>query len=141
MSTCNKNQNSGPIRAGQLQIARLIAGEVADDFAVEEIDAETLTPAKLAKIERDLGQMAFVSPRKMLSECKRSIFDEKIGSSRGSFIRLVDQRTTILSQTRAGQGRGTIPRHETRKTGWGFWFCPQKSVFSLTTYAAIRRYL
>ncbi len=50
---------SGQSGTGKTTIARLIAGEVADDFAVEEIDAETLTPAKLAKIERDLGQMAF----------------------------------------------------------------------------------
>ena len=50
---------SGQSGTGKTTIARLIAGEVASDFAIDEIDAETLTPARLTKIERDMGQMAF----------------------------------------------------------------------------------
>jgi DNA polymerase-3 subunit gamma/tau len=43
---------SGPSGAGKTTIARLIAGEVADDWHTEELDATTLTVAKLVEIER-----------------------------------------------------------------------------------------
>src|SRR5437868_1930518 len=45
---------SGPSGTGKTTIARLIAGEVADEFNVEELDASDLTPAALREIERSM---------------------------------------------------------------------------------------
>ena len=46
---------SGQSGTGKTTIARLIAAEIADDFATVEIDAEQLTPAKLADLERSMA--------------------------------------------------------------------------------------
>ena len=43
---------SGQSGTGKTSIARLIAADVADEFAIEEIDASELTPARLRDIER-----------------------------------------------------------------------------------------
>ncbi len=45
---------SGQSGTGKTTIARLIAGEVADDWNVEELDASDLTPAALREIERSM---------------------------------------------------------------------------------------
>jgi len=44
---------SGASGTGKTTIARLLAGEVADDWATEELDAQMLTPARVAHIERE----------------------------------------------------------------------------------------
>ena len=43
---------SGISGSGKTTIARLIAGEVADEFSTDEIDAEGLTPIKVQELER-----------------------------------------------------------------------------------------
>lgn len=43
---------SGQSGTGKTTIGRLIAAEVADEWSTEEIDATTLTPAKLSEMER-----------------------------------------------------------------------------------------
>lgn len=43
---------SGKSGTGKTTIARLIAGEVADEWGTEEIDAEGLTPARVQELER-----------------------------------------------------------------------------------------
>jgi DNA polymerase-3 subunit gamma/tau len=52
---------TGPSGAGKTTLARIIAAQGADDLAIEEVDAQTLTPARLREIEgemryRHLGQ-------------------------------------------------------------------------------------
>ena len=44
---------TGGSGTGKTTIARLIAAEIADEIFVEEIDADTLTTAKIAEIEND----------------------------------------------------------------------------------------
>lgn len=44
---------SGASGTGKTTTAKLIAGEVADEFNVEEIDAQDATPARLRDLERD----------------------------------------------------------------------------------------
>jgi len=43
---------SGASGTGKTTIAKLLAAEVADDWAIEEIDAEGLTPSRVAELER-----------------------------------------------------------------------------------------
>lgn len=43
---------SGQSGTGKTTIARLIAEEIADEIAIEDIDAETLTPARVQELER-----------------------------------------------------------------------------------------
>lgn len=43
---------SGQSGTGKTTIARLIGEEIADEIAIEEIDAETLTPARVQELER-----------------------------------------------------------------------------------------
>jgi DNA polymerase-3 subunit gamma/tau len=43
---------SGSSGTGKTTIARLIGEEIADEIAIEEIDAETLTPARVQELER-----------------------------------------------------------------------------------------
>jgi DNA polymerase-3 subunit gamma/tau len=45
---------SGQSGTGKTTIARLIAAEVADEWAIEEIDAAGLTPARLESIESEM---------------------------------------------------------------------------------------
>jgi replication-associated recombination protein RarA len=45
---------SGQSGTGKTTIARLIAAEVADEFSVEELDAQRMTPARLAEVENHL---------------------------------------------------------------------------------------
>src|SRR5205823_739644 len=44
---------TGQSGTGKTSLARLIAGEVADEFMVKEVDATTLTVAALAELERE----------------------------------------------------------------------------------------
>ena len=46
---------TGPSGVGKTTLARLIAAEGADEFGTEEVDAQTLTPAKLADLERSMS--------------------------------------------------------------------------------------
>ena len=46
---------SGQSGTGKTTIARLIAGEVADDWSIDEIDATDLTAARLREIERTMA--------------------------------------------------------------------------------------
>ncbi len=50
---------TGASGTGKTSLARLIAGEVADDFSVVELDASELTPAKLAAAEDTLRYFGF----------------------------------------------------------------------------------
>jgi DNA polymerase-3 subunit gamma/tau len=43
---------SGPSGSGKTTVARLIAAEVADEFATVELDSADLTPKRLAELER-----------------------------------------------------------------------------------------
>ena len=43
---------SGQSGTGKTTIARLIAAEIADDFSIDEIDAQDCTPKRIAEIER-----------------------------------------------------------------------------------------
>jgi replication-associated recombination protein RarA len=45
---------SGQSGVGKTTIARLIAAEVADSFAIEELDAQRLTPTAIDKIEKSM---------------------------------------------------------------------------------------
>lgn len=49
----------GKSGTGKTTIARLLAGELADPFNVEELDAGTLTPARLSEIERGMSYYGF----------------------------------------------------------------------------------
>ena len=48
----------GPSGTGKSTITRLLAQEVADDWATIELDALALTPARLRDIERDSAMQA-----------------------------------------------------------------------------------
>ena len=50
---------SGGSGTGKTTIGRLIAAEVADEFAIEEIDATDLTPAALRELERSMHVKGF----------------------------------------------------------------------------------
>jgi DNA polymerase-3 subunit gamma/tau len=50
---------SGASGTGKTTIARLIAAEVADEYAIAEIDASQLDAATLAELERDCRQRPF----------------------------------------------------------------------------------
>ena len=50
---------SGQSGTGKTTLAYLIAREIADDFAVEELDANALNMSTLREIQRNLPQMAF----------------------------------------------------------------------------------
>ena len=50
---------SGQSGTGKTTIARLIASEVADSFAIDELDASCLPPSDLRELERDLQQYSF----------------------------------------------------------------------------------
>ena len=50
---------SGASGTGKSTIGRLIAAEVADEFAIEEIDATDLTPAALRELERSMHVKGF----------------------------------------------------------------------------------
>lgn len=50
---------SGQSGTGKTTIARLIAAEIADDFAIDELDASCLPPSDLRELERDLHQYSF----------------------------------------------------------------------------------
>jgi replication-associated recombination protein RarA len=50
---------SGKSGTGKSTLAYIVAGAVADDFAIEELDATRLTPAKLEAIEYDSQFGAF----------------------------------------------------------------------------------
>ncbi len=43
---------AGQSGTGKTTIARLIAAEIADDFGIDEIDAQHCTPARIAELER-----------------------------------------------------------------------------------------
>ena len=50
---------SGQSGTGKTTLARLIAAEVADEFATEEVDATDLTPARLREVERTMTSYGF----------------------------------------------------------------------------------
>jgi replication-associated recombination protein RarA len=50
---------SGASGTGKSTIALLLAREIADEIAIEELDAGTLTPARLQQIERELWTRGF----------------------------------------------------------------------------------
>jgi DNA polymerase-3 subunit gamma/tau len=50
---------SGQSGTGKTTLAYLIAQEIADDFAIEELDATALSPSMLRGIERNLPQLTF----------------------------------------------------------------------------------
>jgi DNA polymerase III gamma/tau subunit len=50
---------SGASGTGKTTIARLIASEVADEFAIEEVDATDLSAARLREIERSMATRGF----------------------------------------------------------------------------------
>ena len=50
---------SGQSGTGKTTIARLLAAEVADEFATEEVDATDLTPARLREVERTMTSYGF----------------------------------------------------------------------------------
>ena len=47
----------GPSGAGKTTIARLLAAEIADDWAIEELDTNDITADKLRQIERSIYAM------------------------------------------------------------------------------------
>lgn len=49
---------SGQSGTGKSTIARLLAAELADDWATEEIDAETLTASRVSELERQSSSRA-----------------------------------------------------------------------------------
>lgn len=49
----------GKSGTGKTTIAHLLAGELADPFNVEELDAGTLTPARLSDVERSMSYFGF----------------------------------------------------------------------------------
>ncbi|HUT12480.1 MAG TPA: hypothetical protein VMY42_18420 [Thermoguttaceae bacterium] len=50
---------SGQSGTGKTSIGRLIAAEVASEWSTEELDAQTLTPARLRDIERSMAVLGF----------------------------------------------------------------------------------
>lgn len=50
---------TGASGTGKTTLAQIIAGKVADPFAVTEVDATDLTPHRLAKIEQEWNQYSF----------------------------------------------------------------------------------
>ena len=50
---------SGLSGTGKTTIARLLASEIADDYAIDEIDAETLTPTKIQELARQMRCKTF----------------------------------------------------------------------------------
>ena len=50
---------SGLSGTGKTTIARLLAAEIADDYAIDEIDAETLTPTKIQELARQMRCKTF----------------------------------------------------------------------------------
>ncbi len=49
---------SGQSGTGKTTIARLLAAEVADDWCIEEVDAESLTPGRVQELERQSNSRA-----------------------------------------------------------------------------------
>jgi DNA polymerase-3 subunit gamma/tau len=50
---------SGQSGTGKTTIARLIASEIADEFAIDEIDAQDCTPKRISELERSCRCKAF----------------------------------------------------------------------------------
>ena len=73
---------SGHSGTGKTTIARLIAAEIADPLHVREIDADSLTSATLAEIDRDLHFRGFGKGGKAV------IVNEAHGLSKASIRRL-----------------------------------------------------
>jgi DNA polymerase III subunit gamma/tau len=75
---------AGSSGTGKTTIARLIAGEVADNWSIEELDAPDLTADRMRGIERDL------QTRPLGSKCGRAyIVNEAHGLNNGQVRRLL----------------------------------------------------
>jgi DNA polymerase III gamma/tau subunit len=74
---------SGQSGTGKSTIARLIAADVADSWAIEEIDAQWLTPTRVAELERQ------ASTRPLGNRCWAFIVNESHGLSDSAIRQLL----------------------------------------------------
>lgn len=95
---------SGKSGTGKSSIARIIAAEVAEDFAIVEVDAETLTAAQIIELRRKISTRT-IGPK----TGHAVIIDECHGLSKGALSQMLkatetfpDNAVWILTTTTEG---------------------------------------
>ena len=97
---------TGQSGTGKTTIALLLAGEVADEFCIDEIDASGLTPAGVRDIERSLAYRGLgQGGRAVIINEAHGLRRDTIRQLLVTLERLPDHAVVIFTTTNDGQGK------------------------------------